>query len=57
MDKGFILSDDFPKEGNFIFLDNLLYSKCVQVDHTDLSITVYDVPTISSTEERFFTYL
>ena len=53
VDKGFILLEDFPKEGNFIFLDNLQFVRCVHVDHRDLSISAHDVPTAVNSDEIF----
>jgi hypothetical protein len=53
VDRGFILFEDFPKEGNFIFLDNLQYHSCIHVDHKDLSIAVHDIPTASNLDNVF----
>lgn len=53
MDKGFIILEDFPKEGNFILLDNLQYQHCMHVDHRDLSITLLDVPTTPGSIDSF----
>lgn len=53
VDRGFILQDDFPKEGNFIFLDNLQFVRSVHVDHRDLSISAHDVPTMVDSDHKF----
>ena len=50
VDRGFIQVQDFPKEGNYIYLDNLQFCGCIHVDHRDLTIMAHDIPTTVNQE-------
>ena len=50
-ERGFIFKAAFPKEGSYIFLDNLQFICCTKIYHKDLSFENFD-EMISVAEEN-----
>lgn len=46
VDRGFIQQEDFPIAGKIAYFDNLIFTGCIHVNHNDLSISSFDVPTL-----------
>lgn len=45
VDKGFVMAVDFPKASYFVYFDNLTFISSTKIDHRDLSITNFEIPT------------
>ena len=41
-ERGFILKSAFPREGAYIFLDNLQFVVCTKINHKDLSFENFE---------------
>ena len=55
LDRTFIDSAVFPKEGSFIVFENLQYLQSVSIDQRDLSFTVFTNPS-ENNQTEFFCY-
>jgi len=53
IDRGFVMVNDFPKLQGFVYFDNLNFSSTTRVDHTDLSIENFEIPTKEAETNQF----
>ncbi len=56
LERGFVMVNDFPKVQGFVFFDNLTFSSTTRVDHTDLSLANFEIPTKETDSNNQFVY-